>query len=97
MAVGIVAGAFFLVRFVGESLISYVFEPVFNILWTPVLLWISDLLGNAGYFHDILIGQFIGGEIDYVQSFGLLSSGLYVPLALVLPYVIAFYLVLGIS
>jgi ferrous iron transport protein B len=33
--------------------------------------------------------------VDFVQSFGLLSSGLYVPLAMVLPYIISFYLVLG--
>jgi len=31
-----------------------------------------------------------------VQSFGLLTTGLYVPIAMVLPYVLSFYLVLGI-
>jgi ferrous iron transport protein B len=43
-----------------------------------------------------LIGDLIGGEINYFQSFGLLSTGLYIPLAAVLPYIIAFYLALGI-
>jgi len=35
-------------------------------------------------------------QISYLQSFGLLSTGLYIPLAAVLPYIIAFYLALGI-
>jgi ferrous iron transport protein B len=42
------------------------------------------------------VGKLFSGEIDYLQSFGLLSSGLYIPLAAVLPYIISFYLVLGI-
>jgi ferrous iron transport protein B len=52
-------------------------------------------MGGSGFLHDIVIGKVVGGEINFVESFGLLSSGLYVPLAMVLPYVIAFYLVLG--
>jgi ferrous iron transport protein B len=31
-----------------------------------------------------------------VESFGLLSSGLYVPFAMVLPHIVSFYLILGI-
>jgi ferrous iron transport protein B len=37
----------------------------------------------------------VDGEINFVESFGLLSSGLYVPFAMVLPYIVSFYLVLG--
>ncbi|MBN1190889.1 MAG: ferrous iron transporter B [Dehalococcoidales bacterium] len=96
IAIGVLVGAFFLVRLMGEGLIGHVFEPLFENLWTPVLLKLSDVLGNAGFLHNVLIGKLIDGEIDYVQSFGLLSSGLYVPIAMVLPYVISFYLVMGI-
>jgi len=53
-------------------------------------------MGGGGLLHDIVIGKLIGGEIDFVQSFGLLTTGLYVPLGMVLPYVFSFYLVLGI-
>ena len=95
IALTVLASAFFIVRFVGESLISYVFNPLFNHLWAPVLLRLSDLLGGTGFPHDILIGKITGGEVNFVESFGLLSSGLYVPFAMVLPYIIAFYLVLG--
>ncbi|MBC8481122.1 MAG: ferrous iron transporter B, partial [Planctomycetes bacterium] len=35
------------------------------------------------------------GEIDFGQSFGLLTTGLFVPLGAVLPYVFAFYVVLS--
>jgi len=89
------AGAFLVVRFIGESLIDYVFDPLFTHLWAPALAGLSERLGSGGFFHDILIGKLMGGQVDFVQSFGLLSSGLYVPFAMVLPYIVSFYLVLG--
>ncbi len=95
MALAILAASFTVVRFIGESLINYILDPLFQNLWAPVLLSLSRLLGSGGFIHNILIGRLIGGELDFTQSFGLLSSGLYVPLAMVLPYIIAFYLVLG--
>ena len=95
IALAVLAGAFLAVRFIGESLIGYVLDPLFNTLWTPVIFWLSDLLGGAGFFHNILIGKIIGGEVNFVESFGLLTTGLYVPFAMVLPYIISFYLVLG--
>ncbi len=95
IALAVLAGAFLVVRFIGESLIGYVLDPLFNTLWAPVIFWLSDLLGGAGFFHNILIGRLIGGEVNFVESFGLLTTGLYVPFAMVLPYIISFYLVLG--
>ncbi len=95
IALAVLAGAFLVVRLIGESLISYVFEPLFNNLWAPVLASLSNLLGGGGFLHNVVIGKLINGQVDFVQSFGLLSSGLYVPFAMVLPYVTSFYLVLG--
>jgi ferrous iron transport protein B len=95
IALVILAVSFFVIRLIGEGLIGYVFEPLFNGLWAPVLLKLSGFLDGAGFFHNIIIGKLIGGEVDFVQSFGLLSTGLYVPLAMVLPYIVSFYLVLG--
>jgi ferrous iron transport protein B len=46
--------------------------------------------------HEILIGSLIQGDIDFVQSFGLLSTGLFVPIGMVFPYVLSFYFILGI-
>ena len=87
--------SFEVVRFVGEGLISWVFEPLFDVLWLPVMTRLSTLLGGAGFLHDILIGHLVEGEIDFGQSFGLLTSGLFIPIAAVLPYIFAFYVVLS--
>jgi ferrous iron transport protein B len=87
---------FLVIRFIGEGIINYVTDPLFNWLWTPLLMKLSFALGSGGFWHNILIGKLINGEIDYFQSFGLLSTGIYIPLAAVLPYIVAFYFVLGI-
>ena len=49
IALAVLAGAFLVVRFIGESLIGYVLDPLFNTLWAPVMLWLSELLGGAGF------------------------------------------------
>lgn len=95
IALVVLVGTFFLVRLIGESLIGYVFDPLFDTLWTPVILQLSSLLGGSGLIHATLIGNIAGGEVAYVESFGLLTTGLYVPLAMVLPYIFSFYLMLG--
>jgi len=95
IALAVLASAFLVVRFIGESLIAYVLDPSFNNLWAPAVLKLSHLMGSGGFLHDIVIGKVVTGEVNFVESFGLLSTGLYVPFAMVLPYIIAFYLVLG--
>jgi len=95
MAVIILSAAFFIIRLIGEGLISYVLDPLFD-LWATVILRLSDLLGSTGFLHDILVGHIVNGEVNFVESLGLLTTGLYVPFAMVLPYIISFYLVLGI-
>ena len=94
IALAVIAAAFLAVRWIGEGLISFVFEPLFD-LYTPIVMRASELLG-PGILHDILIGRLIGGEIDYVESMGLLTTGLFVPFAMILPYIVAFYLILSI-
>ena len=94
-ALAVLAGAFLMVRFIGESLITYALDPLFDVLWTPLMLHLSSLLGSAGFLHDALIGSLSGGEINYVESLGLLTTGLYVPFAMVLPYIVSFYFMLG--
>jgi ferrous iron transport protein B len=87
--------AFKVIRFIGEGLIGYVFEPLFENFYTPLIMKISLLLGSAGFWHDVLVGKLIKGGVDYMQSFGLLTTGIFVPIGVVLPYVLSFYLVLG--
>ena len=95
IALAALASAFMVIRLIGEGLIGYVLEPLFDNLWAPVILRLSDLLGGGGFLHDIVIGKIAGGEVNFVESFGLLTTGLFVPFGMVLPYIIAFYLVLG--
>ena len=87
---------FWFARFVGEGIIDYIANPIFERLWMPLVMKLSLALGPGNFWHDVLIGRLIEGEIDYLQSFGLLTTGLYVPLAAVLPYIVSFYLALGI-
>ncbi len=95
IALLIISATFTVIRFIGESLISYIFEPIFENLWAPLIMRLSNLLGNQGFIHDILIGKLVQGKIDFFESLGLLTTGLFVPFAAVLPYVFAFYLVLS--
>lgn len=95
IAIGVMLLVFAIIRFIGEGLIGYVFEPIFENLWLPVMMGLSRLLGGHGVIHDILIGTLIDGSIDFGESFGILTTGLFVPIAAVLPYIIAFYLVLS--
>lgn len=95
IAIIVLALAFATIRFIGESLIGYVLEPIFEYLWAPIMMKLSALLGSSGFIHDVLIGKLIDGEIDFVESMGLLTTGLFVPFAMVLPYIVAFYLILS--
>jgi ferrous iron transport protein B len=88
--------SFTVIRFIGEGLIGYVFEPLFEKFYTPLIMKLSVLLGSSGFWHDVIVGKLINGGIDYMQSFGVLSTGVFIPIAAVLPYVLSFYFVLGI-
>ncbi len=96
IAFGVFFVAFQVIRFLGEGLINYVFEPIFERLWAPIMLKLSSMLGSEGIIHNILVGKLIDGKIDFGESFGVLTTGIFVPLAGVLPYVFAFYLMLSI-
>ena len=88
--------SFQVIRFIGEGLITHVCEPLLSRYWLPLMEKLSSLLGGSGFIHDVLIGKLIDGQIDFGISFGILTTGLYVPLAAVFPYILSFYLVLGI-
>ena len=87
---------FVVIRFIGEGLINYMADPFFDKLWMPLSIRVSEFLGGSGFLHDIIIGKLVGGEINYTQSFGVFTTGIYVPFAMVLPYIISFYLMLGV-
>ncbi len=88
--------SFAVIRYTGEGLINTILEPCFNRVWSPLMLKLSAFLGGGGWLHHLLIGTIMDGRIDYGESFGLLTTGLFVPFAVVLPYIFAFYLVLSV-
>lgn len=105
----VLALSFSLVRLIGEFLVSgsvgivgegrlripFGMEPLFEAVWKPLMLKISAALGGHGFLHHVLIGNLIDGRIDFKQSFGLLTTGMFIPLGMVLPYIFSFYLVLS--
>jgi len=109
VALLVIAGIFSLVRILGEFLIGgaigIVGEPwftlpfgtelLFDLLLKPPLMALSRALDSESFLHALLIGTLIEGEIDFMQSFGLLTSGLFIPLGAVLPYVVSFYFALA--
>ncbi len=95
LAAAIIFCVFLGIRFIGEGLIGYVLEPLFNNYWKPIMMSLSAQLGDQTFLHHILIGNLINGEIDIGQSFGMLTTGLFVPIGIVLPYIVSFYLMLG--
>ncbi len=95
LGIAVLAATFYLVRFIGENLIEYVFNPLFE-LYLPLLKKIASFLAKNKILYDILIGKLPETVDDFVESFGLLTTGIYVPIAMVLPYVFSFYFILGI-
>jgi len=65
MAAFVVWVAFKIIRFIGEGLIGYVFDPFFSKLYAPLMMKLSALFGGTGFLHDILVGRLIDGEIDF--------------------------------
>ncbi|MCX7784790.1 MAG: ferrous iron transporter B [candidate division WOR-3 bacterium] len=93
---GIIYSAFRTVQFIGESLIKYLFDPMFNNLYAPLLMKLSAILQPTNLLHKLLIGELVNNTIDFKQSMGLLSTGIYVEIAMILPYIISFYFILSI-
>lgn len=105
----VLALSFSLTRLLGEFLISggigIIGEPwielpfgtelFFSWAVEPLLMKLSMLLGEGSFMHKLLIGTLTEGKIDFLQSFGMLTSGIFIPLGAVLPYLISFYFVLS--
>ncbi len=93
IALGIIFSVFWIVRFIGENLINFIFNPIFEELYKPFVIQIGEMLG-PGFLYNFLISQTYG-EIEFVESLGMLTTGLYVPVGMVLPYIVAFYFMLS--
>ncbi len=78
----------------GEILTEYT-SRLFEAVYTPFILWLSELLGGQGLIHSLLIGELSGRQIDYEGAMGVLTTGVFVTLGIVLPYIVLFYIVFG--
>ncbi|MGA1865318.1 MAG: FeoB small GTPase domain-containing protein [bacterium] len=90
-AVFVIGLSFAFIRFLGEGLINHLLNPVFEQYYTPFIVKLVNLAFPSGFFHHILIGE----SASISESMGLLTTGIYVPVVLVLPYILSFYLVLS--
>jgi ferrous iron transport protein B len=95
MALVVLAACFWVIRLVGEGIVAFASEPLFEHAVRPGAELLGRALQGSGFLHHLLVGELVGGRVDFEQSFGLLTTGLYVPLGVVLPYVVAFYLALS--
>jgi ferrous iron transport protein B len=81
---------FAIVRSLGEWLVNGVCDPLFSRFYYPAILHWGDCIGIA-VIRDLLVGN--GG--DPLQSFSILTTGVYIAVVLVFPYFFSFYLVFG--
>lgn len=94
IALGMLIALFQIIIVTGEFLIS-IMEKLFDRFYTPVILFLSRLLGGEGVIHQILLGDISGEKIDYEAAMGVLTTGIFMELGLVFPYILIFYIVLG--
>ncbi len=95
MAGVIIYGAFKIVRFIGEGIITHITDPFFINIYQPFLEKFSVYCQQKGFWFHLLIGDLINGKIDFKQSMGVLTTAPYIELGMVLPYVISFYFILS--
>ena len=91
IAVLILYLSFSLIIEIGETLQLRVTDPIF-IAYSN---FITDLV-QSHISSELLKEILIGSSPELLKSFGILTTGLYIPLGVVLPFLIPFYLLLGI-
>lgn len=85
---------FKLVIFSGEFLIDIILK-LFNVVYLPFILWLSQRLGGEGILHALFIGDIAGNTVDFEAAMGVLTTGVYVVFGVVLPYILVFYIIFG--
>lgn len=95
IAAGILFVAFQMVIGLGELIAGFLEDYIFNGLYEPLLAYLSRVMGGSGFLHNVLIGRLIDGEIEFEESLGVLTTGVFVELGIVLPFLTVFYFVLG--
>ncbi len=95
IAIAVLYLAFQFVIGIGELIAEFLEDFIFIELYEPLLMSLSNILGGEGFLHNILIGNLVDGQIHFEESLGVLTTGIFVELGVVLPFLTVFYLVLG--
>ena len=90
-AAAVMLAVFWLIRSVGEGLLNYLLDPLFHAAWMPLVTAALSGLQEGGFLKTLLLGA----TPVPMESFGLLTTGLYIPFVTVLPYIVSFYAVLS--
>ena len=80
---------------IGNAIINYIMDPIFYTYYGPWIVGAVNSFAPSGLLHDLLIGTSTIESLDFEQSLGILTTGLYVPFGMVLPFVITFYFLLS--
>ncbi|MBN1794538.1 MAG: fused ferrous iron transport protein A/B [Candidatus Omnitrophica bacterium] len=91
LALLVLSASFYLIRLIGEGLITFVAEPLYQKVYYPSLLFLLEMLPFPELARTLLIGT-SGTAMD---SFGILTTGIYIPFVVVFPYIISFYFILS--
>ncbi len=86
----VLAFTLIIVRFMGENLIDLVLEPFYSRIYNPLIQSLGSKIP-----YSIIRNILVTNTEDPLQSFGILTSGIYIALVSVFPYFFSFYLVFG--
>lgn len=89
-AFGVLLATLLVVRFLGEGIINSLLDPFYTNIYAPVIMKLANHIPS-----EFIIGLLVGYSTDPMQSFGILTSGLYIAMVLVFPYFFSFYFVFG--
>lgn len=95
MAAGVMFFAFQFIIRLGQWMEELISEELFLGPYAVAIDWLSLRLGRSGFVHDLLIGKLFDGAVSFEESLGVLTTGVYVEFGVVLPFLVTFYLVLG--
>jgi ferrous iron transport protein B len=94
LALVVLFALFNLISFLGEYMTKGL-EALFSRCYTPLILKLSEILGKQSFWHELLIGTVENNALNYERAMGVLTTGLFVSLGVVFPYILLFYIVFG--
>lgn len=80
--------AFIIIRFIGEGLINFILEPLYENFYLPA---VTNLVNSVN--SDIVKTVLLGTQTGHNAGIGVLTEGVNIALVNVLPYIFAFYLI----